>query len=337
MGLRHRVICLTAVIIPLLGCSSHVQKPMAEVTTEDPVHGHTEQVPDAVKTSQPDKPKEDTPAITTAGAPKDDTSEATTSDAPKDDTPETTTPAEPKDDIPETTKSVEVNVDPYEKFNRRVFAVNMTLDKYIFKPIAHGYDTITPVPIRKGIGNFFANLDMLNTIPNDLLQGKTAYFTADTWRFILNSTLGIGGLFDVATRFGLPKHHEDFGLTLAYWGGECGLKPQPYLMLPILGSTTTRDAFGKIPTYATWPFTYIDPQYYNYGAWALSAVDKRANLLPADKLVEDSFDPYIFVRSAYLQSRNHDIEKNRHETNFPPYTTETETSPTEDDNTGNEL
>lgn len=240
-------------------------------------------------------------------------------------------------EIDNTPAKPEPNVDPYEKFNRAMFKFNDALDRWLLHPIAKGYDTVLPSPIRKGISNFFANIDMLTTIPNDLLQGKTAYFVADTWRFMLNSTLGIGGLFDVATRAGLPKHSEDFGLTLAYWGGEDGLKPQPYLVLPFLGSTTTRDAFAKIPNAATWPFNYVQPEYYNYGALGLNVVNKRANLLPADKLVEDAFDPYIFVRSAYLQSRHHEIERNSHETNFPPYTTETETTLTDEDNSGNEL
>jgi len=230
----------------------------------------------------------------------------------------------------------EKNVDPYEKFNRAMFGFNSKIDKFILIPVAKGYDTVTPTPIRKGVTNFFANVDMLTTIPNDLLQGKTAYFVADTWRFLINSTIGIGGLFDVATRVGLPKHSEDFGLTLAYWGGEAGLKPQPYLVLPLLGSTTTRDAFGKIPNAATWPFNYITPEYYNYGALGLNVINKRADYLPATKLVQEAFDPYIFVRSAYLQSRNREIERNRHETNFPPYTTEPET-PKEEENSGNEL
>lgn len=238
----------------------------------------------------------------------------------------------------ETTPTVpEKNVDPYEKFNRAMFGFNDALDRWILKPVAKGYDKVTPSPIRKGVSNFFDNIDMLNTIPNDLLQGKTAYFSADVWRFLLNSTLGIGGLFDIASRVGLPKHHEDFGMTLAYWGGNDGLKPQPYLVLPFLGSTTTRDAFGKLPEAATWPFNYIDPTYYSYGTFGLSVVSKRADLLPADKLVQESFDPYIFVRSAYLQSRNRELEKNSHETNFPPYTTETNSSPVETDNSGNEL
>jgi phospholipid-binding lipoprotein MlaA len=231
----------------------------------------------------------------------------------------------------------EQNVDPYEKFNRAMFSFNDHLDRWILRPVAVGYDKVTPTPLHQGITNFFDNLDTLTSIPNDLLQGKTAYFTADTWRFIVNSTLGIGGLFDIATRFGLPKHHEDFGLTLAYWSGPNDLKPQPYLVLPFLGSSTTRDAFGKIPDAATWPFNYIYPQYYSLGVEAVYYVNLRASLLPADKLVNEAFDPYIFVRSAYLQSRNHQIEKSSHETNFPPYTTEKETLLNPDEASGNEL
>ncbi len=232
----------------------------------------------------------------------------------------------------------EKNVDPHEKFNRAMYNFNDMLDKLILHPVATAYDKITPSPIRKGVSNFFANIDMLTTIPNDLLQGKTAYFAADTWRFILNSTLGIGGLFDVATRAGLPKHHEDFGMTFAYWNGKEGVSNQTsYLVLPFVGSSTVRDAIGKIPNAATWPFNYITPEYYNYGAVALNVVSKRADLLPADKLVADAFDPYIFVRSAYLQSRQHDIEKSYHETNFFPYTDQPESAPTPDEDAGNEL
>ena len=232
------------------------------------------------------------------------------------------------------------NVDPYEKFNRAMYSFNDMLDTVILRPVAKAYDTVTPTPIRKGVTNFFDNVDMLTTIPNDILQGKIAFFVADTWRLLINTTVGIGGLFDIATRAGLPKHHEDFGLTLAYWGGQNGLKPQPFLMLPFFGPSTTRDGFGKIANGATWPFNYIQPEYYNLAAIGANAVSKRADLLPADKLVHDAFDPYIFVRSAYLQSRNHQIEKNLHETNYPPYTDEKtpdEAPLPEDNNVGNEL
>ena len=288
--------------------------------------------PTSTQTNLPASP----PIATQSTAPVTATA-AGTNTGPANTTTSSDTSDDDLDDLDTTPAVPEQNVDPYEKFNRTMFKLNDHLDRWFLKPIATGYDKVTPSPIRKGVSNFFDNLDMLNTIPNDLLQGKSAYFTADVWRFMLNSTLGIGGLFDIATRVGLPKHHEDFGMTLAYWGGTDGLKPQPYLVLPLLGSTTTRDAFGRLPEAATWPFNYMDPFYYSYAAFGITVVSKRADLLPADKLVQDSFDPYIFVRSAYLQSRNRELEKSSHETNFPPYTTETTPGPTDIDNSGNEL
>lgn len=158
--------------------------------------------------------------------------------AAKADTPGSTTSSDSDIDTA-TSPTPERNVDPYEKFNRSMFTFNDKLDQWILHPVAKGYDNITPSPIRRCITNFFSNLDTLTTIPNDLLQGKTAYFVADTWRFMINSTVGIGGLLDIASLAGLPKHHEDFGLTLAYWSGDYGLKPQPYLVLPFLGSKRT--------------------------------------------------------------------------------------------------
>jgi phospholipid-binding lipoprotein MlaA len=308
----HLSLALLSTVL-LMGCAS--QKSPAKPAT---VSAQTD-----IQKNSPVDPPATTPTSTPAPTPA---SESTAEPAADEEDIDTTPPSAPPQ-----------NVDPYEKFNRAMFAFNDRLDHWILRPIAKTYDHITPTPIHKGVTNFFDNIDMLNTIPNDLLQAKFAYFTADLWRFILNTTFGIGGIFDIASRAGLPKHHEDFGMTLAYWGGADGLKPQPYLVLPFIGSTTTRDAFAKIPAAATWPFNYIEPQYYSYGAFALDMVNKRASLLAADKLVQDAFDPYIFVRSAYLQSRNHELEKNRHETNFAPYTTETENSPTDEDNSGNEL
>jgi phospholipid-binding lipoprotein MlaA len=344
----HQVMALSVGAVLLMGCSH--QKPSVEPVATD--------IPTAATNANPDntsKLKNDSvvdlhsTAKNTVNSASDHSSNLAVGNTPLVNPPDpaagngqSPNPPDPatENDIEndvDTAPPPQQNVDPYEKFNRAMFKFNDKLDKWILHPVAKAYDTVTPIPIHKGITNFFDNIDMLTTIPNDLLQGKIAYFAADCWRFILNTTFGIGGLFDVATRAGLPKHHEDFGMTLAYWGGPDGLKPQPYLVLPFLGSTTTRDAFAKIPNAATWPFNYIQPEYYNYGALALNVVNKRANLLPADKLVSDAFDPYIFVRSAYLQSRNHELEKNSHETDYPPYTTETESSPNDDDNAGNEL
>lgn len=316
MNIYQRWFFAGLLVAPLLGCSSRTHTPASTPSAQLPAAA-----PAVVKSATAPAPATDSSVNTNDNATAT-TAATTTTDANDTDN---TTPAAP-----------EQNVDPYEKFNRAMFAFNDFLDYWLLHPISKGYNTVTPPPIRKGVSNFFDNVDMLTTIPNDLLQGKSAYFAADTWRFILNSTLGIGGLFDIATRVGLPKHHEDFGLTLAYWSGEDGLKPQPYLMLPFFGPSTTRDAFGKIPNAASWPFNYIQPEYYNYGAIAMNAVSKRADLLPADKLVKESFDPYIFIRSAYLQTRNHSIEKNRQESNFSPYTTGSQDNPAPED-AGNEL
>ncbi len=209
--------------------------------------------------------------------------------------------------------------DPYEKFNRTMYGFNDGLDHWILRPIAKGYDTVTPNFVHKGINNFFDNIDVLTSFPNDILQGKFAFAAIDFWRFLINATIGIGGLADPATSLGLDLRKEDFGLTLAYWGGLDGFKPQPYLVLPFLGPSTARDAFGRIPDSATWPFLYIDPWYLTYAVYGVKVVNERANLLPADKLVAQAFDPYIFVRSAYLQTRQQAILKNWQETH-PDYT-----------------
>ncbi len=223
-----------------------------------------------------------------------------------------------------------VNVDPYEKFNRAMFGFNDKLDHWILRPIAKGYDKITPAPVHKSINNFFDNLDLLMTFPNDFLQAKFAFAAQDFWRFIINSSVGIGGLFDPATHLGVNMRNEDFGLTLAYWSGLDGFKPQPYLVIPFLGSSTVRDAFGKIPDSACWPFIYIDPWYLTYAVYAGKVINERANLLPADQLVQQAFDPYIFVRSAYLQTRQNAILKNWQETH-PDYVPPAEAPPDIDD------
>lgn len=225
------------------------------------------------------------------------------------------------------------NVDPYEKFNRAMYSFNDKLDHWILRPVAKGYDTITPAPVHRSINNFFDNLDLLITFPNDFLQAKFAFAAQDFWRFIINSSIGIGGLFDPATHLGIAMRNEDFGLTMAYWSGLDGFKPQPYLVIPFLGSSTVRDAFGKIPDSACWPFVYLDPWYLSYAVYAGKVINERANLLPADKLVDEAFDPYIFVRSAYLQTRQQAILKNWQETH-PDYVPPEEAPPDIDDVTG---
>lgn len=200
------------------------------------------------------------------------------------------------------------NVDPYERYNRAMFAFNMSLDHLLFRPVAKVYNAIVPPPLKKGVSNFFFNVGMTKTIANDILQGKMKWAVMDTLRFVLNGVLGIGGLFDVATRAGIPKHYEDFGMTLAQWSGN---KREPYFILPILGPNTTRSALGLAVDAFTVPWVYMRPRSITYGMFAANFVSTRASLLDVDPLVDEAFDPYVFTRNAYLQIRNSMNDNNK--------------------------
>jgi len=191
--------------------------------------------------------------------------------------------------------------DPLEPVNRAIFSFNMTADEYVLRPVARGYDKVMPDVARTGVRNFFSNLFYPTVMVNDLLQLKLKQFGADTCRFVINSLIGWGGLFDVATKAGLPANDEDFGQTLGYWG----VGPGWYLMLPFLGPTNNRDLIGKYGDWYTSPLTYVADQHEAY-AWSLGglqAIEDRANLLPADRVLEQQIDKYVFVRSIYLQTR----------------------------------
>ena len=198
--------------------------------------------------------------------------------------------------------------DPYEKLNRKVYAFNMAVDKVVTKPIAKVYDKVMPKPLNTGVSNFFDNLSLVPTIGNDILQGNLTYTLNDLWRFMVNSTLGIGGLFDVGTHIGLEEHHTDLGITFAKWGWQ----NSNYIVLPILGPSTMRDAVSYPGNIYMSPWPYIDPESVRYGLYALDLVDTRAQLLPADKLIEQAFDPYVFLRSAYLQLRQNKLHQAIH-------------------------
>jgi phospholipid-binding lipoprotein MlaA len=189
--------------------------------------------------------------------------------------------------------------DPAEKFNRAMFAFNRTADKYVMRPVARGYVKVVPDVARQGVGNFFSNLFYPTTIVNDVLQGKPLQFAKDLSRFLLNTTVGLGGLIDVARDVGLARNTEDFGQTLGYWG----LGEGWYWMLPLLGPSNNRDLFGRVGDYFTNPVTYVDSSWTTIGMNALSLVDVRAGLLSADKFLDQQFDPYIAIRTAYLSRR----------------------------------
>ena len=197
--------------------------------------------------------------------------------------------------------------DPYESYNRKMFKFNRVFDKFTLQPIATIYTKVTPKFLRKGIRNALSNVGQVFTVANDLLQAKVGYALQDSWRIAVNSTVGIAGIFDPATKLGLRRHHEDFGLTLARWG----VKRSSYLMLPILGPSTVRDTFGIGATYLFSPylsvFHYLKPNEIRYAATALNAVSVRAVLLPVDKRTNAAPDPYVFVRNAYLSRRNPSI------------------------------
>ena len=193
--------------------------------------------------------------------------------------------------------------DPFEGFNRAMFAVNEGLDAVV-KPMAQGYDYIAPQPVKAGIGNFFGNLWDVLTALNNLLQGKGADGVSDIGRVLVNTTIGIGGLFDVASDMGLEKHAEDFGQTLGAWGVGEG----PFFYWPIIGPRTTRDTLGwAVDSYADLVWNINDVSWRN-SLVGVCYVDMRASLLPTDKIVEQAaFDKYSYIRDAYLQHRRSEV------------------------------
>ena len=194
--------------------------------------------------------------------------------------------------------------DPYEHYNRKVHRFNTAVDKMVLKPIALSYKTILPGFIRKGIDNAFNNLDMVPSMANDLLQAQGRWFIKDTWRLAINSTLGVGGLLDVAQTMGLPPHYNDLGLTFAKWGD----KNSPYVEIPFLGPSTLRDGIGMLFQYSLWtPYIYINNTPTSFGLAALRYVDLRTQLLDSEHIMDEALDKYSFIRDAYLQHRTYQI------------------------------
>ncbi len=189
--------------------------------------------------------------------------------------------------------------DPWIGMNRSIWAFNDGLDKAILTPIARGYRAVLPDLIEEGVSNFFDNLQVPGTALNQILQGKPRPMFSDVGRFLLNSTVGVLGIFDVATRAGLPQHDEDFGQTLAVWGIPQG----PYFMIPIRGPSTVTAAGGMFVDAFTNPIGYIKNVPVRNVTLALYFLDLRKRLLAAEVLV--SGDEYLFIRDAYLQRRDY--------------------------------
>ncbi len=195
--------------------------------------------------------------------------------------------------------------DPWEGFNRGVHAFNTDFDNAILKPVAEGYVRIVPKTARTGVTNFFSNLGDVVVLANDLLQFKFRQAASDFSRLVWNTTVGLGGLIDVATPMGLTKHSEDFGQTLGYWGAGSG----PYLVLPFLGPSSLRDGTGRLVDYTQFDLIgEIGDDTARYAVIGLNVVDIRAGLLRTTRLVDQgALDPYLFLRESYLQMRENQV------------------------------
>jgi phospholipid-binding lipoprotein MlaA len=194
--------------------------------------------------------------------------------------------------------------DPWERMNRPIFNFDLTITRTVAVPIGHGYTRVVPLPVRTGIANFFDNSVYPSVMLNDLLQGKFFFFFEDTGRFLFNSTAGIGGIFDPASKVGMAKRDNDFGRTLGTWGVPAG----PYLVLPLLGPSDIRDGLGRIPDGYLWPINYIPNDWVHYGLYVVYLFDtNNRTLVPAYELLESQhpFDEYSLARSVYLDRREY--------------------------------
>ena len=194
--------------------------------------------------------------------------------------------------------------DPLQPFNRAMFTFNDVVDRAVFRPLAVGYRAVLPQRVRNGVNNFFNNLRAPTTLLNDILQGKPQRAQETINRFLVNSTIGLLGFVDIATRIGFPKHQEDYGQTLAVWGVPSG----PYIVLPLLGPSTLRDAVGKVPEfYIADPLWEPDDTAVTIARFGVRAVDIRSRLLDLDRVIKMQVDPYLFFRETYLQNRQRAI------------------------------
>jgi phospholipid-binding lipoprotein MlaA len=193
--------------------------------------------------------------------------------------------------------------DPLERVNRASYKVTDVVDRAVLKPVAKGYKAVAPQFVETGVSNFFSNLGQPTVIVNDFLQAKFKDGVSDTGRFLLNTTLGIAGLWDPASGIGLEKHDEDFGQTLGKWGVPSG----PYLFIPLYGPSTLRDGPAALVDVYTDPTHYVERDAYRYTLYGMNLIDTRARLLETDQTLENTFDRYAFVRNAFLQRREYQV------------------------------
>lgn len=222
-----------------------------------------------------------------------------------------------------------VSYDPWEKLNRKTHRFNNAVDRTIARPLARGYVKVVPRPVRLGVSNFFSNLGEPITTLNSLLQGKPKQAAQSLGRFLLNSTLGLGGIFDPASDAKLPRKNEDFGQTLGVWGWG----RSRYVELPLFGPRTVRDVFGLLGDAPLSPIRQVSEDKVRLGLQGLQLVDVRAQLLSIDALREGAVDEYALFRDSWLQRRNYQIgeddrKSKQQDQNLPEYLLEEEDNPT---------
>jgi phospholipid-binding lipoprotein MlaA len=193
--------------------------------------------------------------------------------------------------------------DPWEGFNRASYTFTDAVDRAVLKPTAKGYKAVAPQFVETGVSNFFSNLNQPTVIFNDLLQAKFRPALNDTGRFLVNTTIGVAGLWDPASRFGLDRNDEDFGQTLGKWGLTSG----PYLWIPLMGPATVRDGFGRVFDQFTDPVWYVERDAIRYSLRGVNLIDSRARQLDLEETLESTFDRYAFIRNAYLQQREYAV------------------------------
>lgn len=200
--------------------------------------------------------------------------------------------------------------DPWEGFNRVSYTITDAADRAVLKPTAKAYKAVAPQFVETGVSNFFSNLNQPTVIVNDLLQAKFRPALNDTGRFLFNTTFGIAGLWDPASRIGFDRNDEDFGQTLGKWGVPSG----PYLWIPFLGPSTVRDGIAQPLDYWSDPVNYIERDAIRFGLNGVDLIDSRARQLDLEQTLESAYDRYAFIRNAYLQQREYAVTDG----NVPP-------------------
>jgi phospholipid-binding lipoprotein MlaA len=193
--------------------------------------------------------------------------------------------------------------DPFEPVNRVTYRFNDAVDRAVLKPVAKGYKKVAPQFVRTGVSNFFDNLDQPTVILSDLLQAKFKPALSDTGRFVLNTTIGIGGFLDPASAAGLDRNDEDLGQAFGKWGIPAG----PYLVIPLMGFSDVRDGIGSIGEIYTNPTHYVERDAWRYSITGLGVIDMRTGLLDTEQALQNTFDKYAFIRNAYLQRREYQV------------------------------